>query len=235
MRALCEKHQLAVAADGKCVLCRRPLGGALGMQPEPMESVLSKVVTFVLLLGLLGAVGALGYLATLPEPYSGPKMHGGLPPDEDTALATIRPAVLPAEPETPPGTLATPDGGAPAQAQPPSEAQPTAEPAAQAQQPAGAAAELDPKARYAARAKVPVTLYTSAWCTLCDQARDYLLVRGVAVQSVDIEADAEARARLQKFNRAASLPSFEVAGKPVIGFNPSELEATIDAEAAKLP
>jgi glutaredoxin len=82
---------------------------------------------------------------------------------------------------------------------------------------------------------VPVTLYTSGWCTLCDQARDYLMVRGVAVQSVDIDADKAVYERLLTINKAASLPTFEVGGKPVIGFNPTELEAIIDTAAAGGP
>jgi glutaredoxin len=229
MRALCEKHKLAVGADGKCVVCRRPFGGALGVQPEPIESILSKVVTSLLLLGLLAAVGALAYLSTLPEPYSGPKYMDAVPPNEDTSLATIRPEVLPAEPERPVRTATAPDGGAAPAVEPAAAA--AAEPVAKVEPPA----RLDPKARYAARATVPVTLFTSDWCFLCDQARDYLIVRGVAVQSVDIDADKAAYERLLKFNKAASLPSFEVAGKSIIGFNPTELEATIDAAAVTRP
>jgi glutaredoxin len=227
MRALCEKHKLAVGADGKCVVCRRPLGGALGFQPERVESVLSKVVTFLLGIGLLAAVGALAYLSTLPEPYTGPKQMGGRAPEDDTSLATVRPAVIPAEPDAGlvPSLTATTDAAV----------APAVEATAAAKQPEAAEPEappkLDPKARYAARAKVPVTLYTAGWCDLCNQARDYLIVRGVAVQSVDIEADKAAHERLLKFNKTASLPSFEVAGKPVVGFIPGELEATIDAAA----
>lgn len=217
MRALCEKHKLAVGADGKCVVCRRPFGGALSERLQPVETVLSKIVTLLLLVGLVAAIGALGYLATLPEPYSGPKWTGGEPPNEDTSLATIKPPVLPAKPDRDAGV-----GVAVAKAEPPT--------AKSAEPP-----KLDQKARYAARARVPVTLYTSGWCTLCDQARDYLMVRGVVVQSVDIDADKAVFERLMTFNKAGSLPSFEVGNKPVIGFNPVELEATIDAAAAARP
>jgi len=233
MRALCEKHNLAVGADGKCVVCRRPFGGALGLpQPPPVETLLSKIVTLLLLLGLVAAIGALGYLATLPEPYSGPKRMGGLPPDEDTSLATIKPQVLPAEPEPEPERDA---GEAAPVAAAVDEPKATDAPGTKAEEPAAEAPappKLDQKARYAARARVPVTLYTSGWCTLCDQARDYLMVRGVAVQSVDIDADKAVYERLLTINKAASLPTFEVGGKPVIGFNPTELETIIDSAAA---
>jgi arsenate reductase-like glutaredoxin family protein len=79
----------------------------------------------------------------------------------------------------------------------------------------------------AARSRVKVTLYFSERCTRCIEARSHLLAQGIHPMVRDIDKDARARARHRALTRRGGLPTIEVDGKVLVGFQPERLDKAI--------
>lgn len=79
-----------------------------------------------------------------------------------------------------------------------------------------------------AREKHPVTLYTSACGTLCDQARQLLIDRGIPFSSKDLQSDAAARDEVQKLTGKFNVPVLRVGSDKVEGFEAGRWQAALD-------
>jgi glutaredoxin len=79
--------------------------------------------------------------------------------------------------------------------------------------------------------QVEVTMYAAPWCTVCDRARGFLRERGVSLVEYNVDADARALKRLGKLAPAGALPTFQIAGETLIGFDPNRLDRHIDEVA----
>lgn len=79
-----------------------------------------------------------------------------------------------------------------------------------------------------AREKHPITLYTSACGTLCDQARQLLSDRGVPYRSKDLQASEEARNEVQKLTGKLNVPVLLVGNEKVEGFEAGKWQAALD-------
>jgi glutaredoxin len=222
MRELCQTHNLVIAADGKCVLCRRPPARLFAVREEH-ETLISRVFTGLLGVCLVAALGALIYMSQLDGGYRGGKYVPG--PVALGQLSARQQQLLQQalqEDRQSTETSGAVDAGAA-----------TAEDAAA---PAGQPASVQKSAATAARkpaatsavtqasapafAPVAVTMYATPWCFICDRARDFLLARNVELTEYDVDRDKEAERRLKKGNPSASLPTFEIAGRTHVGFNP---------------
>jgi glutaredoxin 3 len=90
-----------------------------------------------------------------------------------------------------------------------------------------AAEQLD-----AARHQLKVVLYTSERCTRCAEARTHLVAQGIRPIERDIDKDPRARARHRAISRKGGLPTIEVDGKVLVGFQEERLQKAIDRAAA---
>jgi glutaredoxin len=203
----CAAHGLIVGDDGRCVVCRRG-----EVEERPATSSDLPVVVFVIVIGAV-LTAALGYgltkriarvVADRPEPAAAPP-----PPSAD-----VEPP--PAGPRTRP-TGARNDF--------PSISK-TAEPTAPAVELTDA--ELD-----ALKRRVPITLYARPDCSLCDAARIFMRRRGYKVRELDIDASATDKVLLQSINPLGSVPTFDVDGKVLVGYDRNVLEETIEAAARR--
>jgi glutaredoxin len=79
-----------------------------------------------------------------------------------------------------------------------------------------------------AREKHPVTLYTSACGTLCDQARQLLIERGIPFSSKDLQSNAAARDEVQKLTGQVNVPVLLVGSEKVEGFEAGRWHAALD-------
>ena len=86
----------------------------------------------------------------------------------------------------------------------------------------------EPYAVRVAREKHPIILYTSACGTACDQARQFLIERGVPFCSKDLQASEEARNEVQKLTGTLSVPVLLVGGDKIEGFSDSQWQAALD-------
>ena len=225
MRELCQTHKLALAPDGRCVLCRRPAAPRFSVTPE-QETLISRIFTGLLGACLLVALAALIYVSRLDPGYTGaryapapavPRQHRN-PPASTAAkpeLATTASAPAQADPAR------TAHGKRAARAAATSTRNAQRAPQAQAQ--AKAAAKPAASAKPVAAHDVEVTMYATPWCDICDRARDFLRARDVTLIEYDIDRDPAAARRLAKLNPAQSVPTFVIAGQPYVGYSPWEI------------
>lgn len=90
-----------------------------------------------------------------------------------------------------------------------------------------------PTAMQAAREDVQVTVYYTQGCRYCTAARRFLTQKGIQFQSHDIEADPSARSRQRALNPQGTVPTLEVDGQVLVGFNAQRIERAIDRAAQR--
>ena len=198
MLELCKIHNLVLAEDDRCVLCRRP------QQPDAaaQEGPLSRMFTRLLGLCMLVAIGELIAVSRLAPTDEGGKYVSA--PDQ-------RPAEKAADADEP-----SPSDDA--------EAAPAPQEQAMFSRAQELSSEITP-------ANVSITMYTAEWCFICDEARDFLLQRGVTLTQIDIDRGRANMHRLEKRNPAITIPTFELDGQTLIGWNRWQLDAALQQAA----
>lgn len=83
----------------------------------------------------------------------------------------------------------------------------------------------------AARRRVPVVMYSAAWCGVCRRARAYFEDKRIAFEERDVDEDPQARAEYQRLNPRRSVPTIKIGDEVVIGFSPTAVERALDAAA----
>jgi glutaredoxin len=81
------------------------------------------------------------------------------------------------------------------------------------------------------RERVDVIVYYTSWCPACRSLRGYLAERGIRSTEYDIENDSAAKARQRALNPRGTIPTVDIEGQVLIGFNPRRIEAAIDRAA----
>jgi len=82
-----------------------------------------------------------------------------------------------------------------------------------------------------ARELVDITVYYTSWCPACRKARGYLSERGIRFTEHDVEKDSRASSRQKLLNPRGSIPTIDIEGQVLVGFNPSKIERAIDHAA----
>jgi glutaredoxin len=216
LRELCQSHNLALAPDGKCILCRRPALARFVVRPET-EDALSSIVTAVLGVCLVTALGALVYAWRLDPQFA----QGGAA--DGSRWTEIAVESSPSEPSK-------------AEAQAPrrtNEATTTTTARAPARSTHG---PLPPIARDDARAdSVRIVMYRAPWCYVCDRARDFLGADVVDLVELDVESSPAALRALTARNPMQTLPTFVIRGAVIVGFSPYDLEQAVREALAPAP
>jgi len=83
----------------------------------------------------------------------------------------------------------------------------------------------------AARRRVPVVMYSTAWCGVCKRARGYFEEKGVAFEERDVDEDPQARAEYELLNPRRSVPTIKIGDEVVVGFSAAAVERALDAAA----
>jgi glutaredoxin len=203
VRELCKSHHLALAPDGKCILCRRPALTVFAVRPET-EDALSRVVTGVLGACLLAAFVGLVYAWRL-----------------DPTFASGSQANAPRWTELPVERAASRAAPGPARATEPVAAAPGP------RAPASHRGPLPPLAPEVTRGSIRIVMYSAPWCYVCDRARDFLHADVVELVERDVERDPSAARALAARNPMQTLPTFEVSGETLVGFSPYALEQAV--------
>jgi glutaredoxin len=234
MRELCKTHNLVLATDGKCVLCRRPNLPIFAVREET-EDTISRVFTWLLGACLLAAFAALVYTTRLDSGYDGAKYVSapGLGRADGTAPnlgAPLNAAAQRATQHAAKSQVATNTNAQ--QAKPATNGAAAATTLASTKPPAAIAAPQGQtrdqrELPAAARASVNVTMYATPWCYICDRARDFMSARDVSFKEIDIEHDPAGARKLAKLNQTMTVPTFEIEGRAYVGFNPWDLEDAI--------
>lgn len=83
-----------------------------------------------------------------------------------------------------------------------------------------------------ARRRVPVVMYSTAWCGVCTRARKYFEEKRIAFEEHDVDHDPVARAEYLQLNPRRSVPTIKIADEVVVGFSPAAVERALN-EAAR--
>ena len=79
----------------------------------------------------------------------------------------------------------------------------------------------------------PVAMYMTEWCPVCRQARKWLDERGYDFVEHDVERDPRAAVFFVAVNPRGSVPTFDVGGQILIGFDPERLGDAIAASVGE--
>lgn len=82
-----------------------------------------------------------------------------------------------------------------------------------------------------ARQDVDVIVYFTEWCPACRSVRAYLAERGIRSVEHDVEKDRRASARQRQLNPRRSVPTIDIEGQVLVGFNARKIEQAIDRAA----
>jgi len=94
------------------------------------------------------------------------------------------------------------------------------------------AARVEHELRVAMR-RVPVTMYSTAWCPVCAKARTWLHQNDVSFTDLDVEKDDRARRVQRSLNPAGGVPTIDVDGVILIGFDPTAMRAALGRGAER--
>jgi glutaredoxin len=81
------------------------------------------------------------------------------------------------------------------------------------------------------RERVDINVYYTTWCPACRSLRGYLAERGIRATEYDIENNPAARLRQRQLNPRGSIPTVDIEGQVLVGFNAKSIEAAIDRAA----
>jgi len=84
-----------------------------------------------------------------------------------------------------------------------------------------------------ARRNVSVEMYSTAWCRVCKDARQYFGDSGLAYEEYDVDKDRDADRRLRSINPQHTVPTFSIDGAVLTGFSPAAFESMLTTAAAR--
>jgi glutaredoxin-like YruB-family protein len=82
-----------------------------------------------------------------------------------------------------------------------------------------------------ARRRVPVVMYSTAWCGVCKRAREYFKEKRIAFEEHDVDQNAAARAEYLRLNPRRSVPTIKIGDEVVVGFSAQAVELALDSAA----
>jgi glutaredoxin-like YruB-family protein len=74
-----------------------------------------------------------------------------------------------------------------------------------------------------------VELYVTSWCPYCKKAASYFKSKGIPFKEMDVEKDAAAATRFQKYG-ARGVPLVVIDGKPIAGYSIEEYERALSGK-----
>ena len=70
-------------------------------------------------------------------------------------------------------------------------------------------------------------MYSTSWCGVCKEAKQYMASRGIRYQEYDIEKNSNAKRKFKKLG-GRGIPLILVGNQKMRGFSASRLEAMLD-------
>lgn len=208
MAELCPKHKLILAPDGRCVLCRRS-AGVFGLD-QAQESWLSRALTVILGACMLGALVSLFAVQRMgPSSQQTPVWAQPVEGAQRAVTSSTRTRRARPRPTTPTASKKP------------------------VTQPKWKEVGVDRETFISARSEVELVMYAAPWCYICDGARTFLDARGITLVEHDVDLDPEAARQLERLNPSASLPTFQLQGETIVGFNAWDLADRVDELAAE--
>lgn len=220
----CAAHGLATGPDGRCVICRR------NRRASGSDGGRGALKALALLAAAVVGAVALKYArpAASSEAAASAEPPNGAAVGADDAPRSPRAEI--GGPRGPDQTRPRRDAPreAPGRLEAPS---PSAAPSSPGPSPEDARARAAELA--AAMERVPIRMFTTAWCPACRQARAHLVEKRISFVEIDVEASPAARREHRTRNPRGSVPTLDVDGEVLVGFAPSQLQAAMRRAAER--
>jgi len=84
----------------------------------------------------------------------------------------------------------------------------------------------------AASETVSIEMYSAAWCTACSRAKEWLRSQNISYHEIDVDQRTGAMGQLAVLNPRRTLPTFDVQGEVLVGFQPDRLATAIRGAAS---
>jgi glutaredoxin len=85
----------------------------------------------------------------------------------------------------------------------------------------------------AALARVEINLYYAPWCPACRAARAWFRARNVPYTGFNVDRDPGAARRLRELSPSGTIPTIEIDGKVVVGFDERQITAVLRTAIAE--
>ena len=82
---------------------------------------------------------------------------------------------------------------------------------------------------------ISIEMYTATWCQACQAAHRWLDQEHIAYHEIDVDRQASAISQLGTLNPRRTLPTFDVDGTVLIGFDQVALTSAIGVAARRHP
>ncbi|MBX7191988.1 MAG: glutaredoxin family protein [Sandaracinaceae bacterium] len=83
----------------------------------------------------------------------------------------------------------------------------------------------------AASETVSIEMYSATWCTACSRAKAWLREQNIQYHEIDVDQRSGAMGQLAVLNPRRTLPTFDVQGQVLVGFEPDALAGAIRGAA----
>lgn len=84
----------------------------------------------------------------------------------------------------------------------------------------------------AASETVSIEMYSAAWCTACSRAKAWMREQNISFHEIDVDQRTGAMGQLAVLNPRRTLPTFDVQGEVLVGFQPDRLATAIRGAAS---
>lgn len=103
--------------------------------------------------------------------------------------------------------------------------------------PAGVLAPIPdaPMTLATASQSISIEMYSATWCAACQAAHRWMDREGIAYHEIDVDRRSDAIAQLSVLNPRRTLPTFDVDGQVLVGFDQIALTSAIDGAARRHP
>jgi glutaredoxin len=82
---------------------------------------------------------------------------------------------------------------------------------------------------------ISIDMYTATWCQACQAAHRWMDREGIAYHEIDVDRHTDAITQLSVLNPRRTLPTFDVDGQVLVGFDQVALTSAIDGAARRHP
>jgi len=82
---------------------------------------------------------------------------------------------------------------------------------------------------------ISIEMYSAAWCQACQAAHRWMDHEGIAYHEIDVDRHTDAIAQLSVLNPRRTLPTFDIDGQVLVGFDQVALTSAIDGAARRRP
>jgi glutaredoxin len=78
---------------------------------------------------------------------------------------------------------------------------------------------------------ISIEMYTATWCSACQAAHRWMDHEGIAYHEIDVDRHSDAISQLSVLNPRRTLPTFDIDGQVLIGFDQVALTSAIIASS----